>query len=386
MAALAAIALVLPPAPAEGDARSERQEVRRRQAEVAGQLDVLRAEDAEVTQALDALDANVAGQEGLLADAQRQVAAAEQALAEARAAEAETQARISVLQEDLQALAIDSFMGGGPTSGVEAVFGATDPVTATRNDTILGMIAGDANDLADQLHAAEEDLIAARQQAEVATTQAQERQQEEARQLAEVQAARDQAAAFAAELDGRIESRLAESAALAQTDARLASQIAQQEAELAARAARARASAPSSSRSTVSRGSSGGGASVGSLSTVRGITVASSIADNLASLLDAAAADGHSFGGGGYRDPSDQQRLRDQNCPSGDASPSSCHPPTARPGHSMHEQGLAVDFTYEGGLIQSRSNPGYRWLAANAASYGFYNLPSEPWHWSVNGN
>ena len=52
----------------------------------------------------------------------------------------------------------------------------------------------------------------------------------------------------------------------------------------------------------------------------------------------------------------------------------------------MHEQGLAIDFTYDGRLIQSRSNAGYQWLDANAATYGFYNLPSEPWHWSVNGN
>ncbi len=27
-----------------------------------------------------------------------------------------------------------------------------------------------------------------------------------------------------------------------------------------------------------------------------------------------------------------------------------------------------------------------QWLAANASSYGFYNLPSEPWHWSTTGN
>ncbi|MDP9072547.1 MAG: hypothetical protein M3N68_14935 [Actinomycetota bacterium] len=30
--------------------------------------------------------------------------------------------------------------------------------------------------------------------------------------------------------------------------------------------------------------------------------------------------------------------------------------------------------------------PGFQWLAGNASRFGFYNLPSEPWHWSVNGN
>jgi LAS superfamily LD-carboxypeptidase LdcB len=52
----------------------------------------------------------------------------------------------------------------------------------------------------------------------------------------------------------------------------------------------------------------------------------------------------------------------------------------------MHEQGLAIDFTADGGIITSRSSPAYRWLQANASRYGLYNLPSEPWHWSVNGD
>ena len=52
----------------------------------------------------------------------------------------------------------------------------------------------------------------------------------------------------------------------------------------------------------------------------------------------------------------------------------------------MHERGLAIDFTYNGRIIGSRSGPAWSWLSANAASYGLYNLPSEPWHWSTTGN
>ena len=62
---------------------------------------------------------------------------------------------------------------------------------------------------------------------------------------------------------------------------------------------------------------------------------------------------------------------------------SQCSPPTARPGQSMHEQGLAVDFVHQGRIL-TRSSPAFRWLQANAARFGLYNLPSEPWHWSVN--
>jgi LAS superfamily LD-carboxypeptidase LdcB len=103
-------------------------------------------------------------------------------------------------------------------------------------------------------------------------------------------------------------------------------------------------------------------------------------------MLAAASADGYSFGGGGYRDPAAQIALREQNCPDPwNSPPSACSPPTAMPGQSLHEQGLAIDFTYNGSLIQSQSNPGFVWLANHAGSYGFYNLPSEPWHWSVDG-
>jgi hypothetical protein len=38
-----------------------------------------------------------------------------------------------------------------------------------------------------------------------------------------------------------------------------------------------------------------------------------------------------------------------------------------------------------GALIRSHSNPCYVWLAAHAADHGLANLPSEPWHWSVDG-
>ena len=64
---------------------------------------------------------------------------------------------------------------------------------------------------------------------------------------------------------------------------------------------------------------------------------------------------------------------------------SSCSPPTARPGQSMHERGLAIDFT-EGGRVLNRTSASFLWLSENAADFGFFNLPSEAWHWSVNGH
>jgi len=127
------------------------------------------------------------------------------------------------------------------------------------------------------------------------------------------------------------------------------------------------------------------------LTTVRGITVASSIAGQLASLLSASDSAGLALSGGGFRSSQQQIQTRMSNCGTSsyaiyEMPASSCSPPTAKPGASMHEKGLAIDFTNRGSLISSRSNPAFGWLSSNASRFGLYNLPSEPWHWSTNGN
>jgi len=123
---------------------------------------------------------------------------------------------------------------------------------------------------------------------------------------------------------------------------------------------------------------------------VRGITVNGAIAPQLEQMLAAAEADGVTFTGGGYRSPERQVELRRQHCGTSyyavyEAPSSQCSPPTARPGRSLHERGLAIDFSCSGHLIESHSDPCFEWLDANAGLYGFYNLPSEAWHWSVTG-
>ena len=134
------------------------------------------------------------------------------------------------------------------------------------------------------------------------------------------------------------------------------------------------------------------GAGSGSLVTVGGITVDVQIADRVSALLSAAEADGLELGGGGWRSAEDQIALRRAHCGSSDYAiydipASQCSPPTARPGESMHEQGLAIDFTCSGSLISVRSNACYRWLSSNASAYGLHELSSgaEPWHWSTDG-
>ena len=127
---------------------------------------------------------------------------------------------------------------------------------------------------------------------------------------------------------------------------------------------------------------------------VYGIQVNAVIAERVRAMVDAARASGLELaeGSGGWRSPERQIQLRRAHCGTSDYAvyqmpPSQCSPPTARPGTSEHERGLAIDFRCNGGSIgqQARSNPCVVWLRAHAAAYGLYNLPSEAWHWSTSG-
>jgi len=178
-----------------------------------------------------------------------------------------------------------------------------------------------------------------------------------------------------------LEARLGEVAVLEERDSELASKIQANTSELAARAARRRS--PSSNNSNL------GTVTSGDIVRVEGIWVHKSIETQFRQLMNDAKADGIDLGGWGYRDSAKQIELRKKHCGTSnyaiyEMSSSRCNPPTARPGASQHEKGLAIDFTYRGGTIGGTA--GFRWLKANAAKYGFYNYPVEPWHWSTTGN
>ena len=51
----------------------------------------------------------------------------------------------------------------------------------------------------------------------------------------------------------------------------------------------------------------------------------------------------------------------------------------------MAKQGLAIDFKCGGSSSVRYGDTCHDWLRAHADEYGLYNLPSEPWHWSVSG-
>ena len=119
---------------------------------------------------------------------------------------------------------------------------------------------------------------------------------------------------------------------------------------------------------------------------VYGTRVHRSVAYAYQRMVGDAARSGIAISGGGFRTKQRQIELRKINgCPDIWTAPaSSCRVPTAIPGRSLHEIGLAVDIT-SGGKSLTRSSKAFLWLKAHAHKYGFVNLPSEPWHWSVTG-
>ena len=367
------------------DLKEEQERIRREKEEQAGDVDVATAESEELSAALEAINGEVNEQVTKVDAAEQRLAAAEARHDVAIEAVLLKAAEIEELQSRLGERAISSFVN--PNNGRSPMLEEVDPNRAVRMQSLVESITDDGISVVDDLRAARQDLELEQAEAEAAAAEAEEIRVQLADDLAELERRQTEQADLVAAAEERLERELAEAWALAEEDEKLSEQIRDKNKELEAQLALQRRRTPAPT--------GGGGArptfpSSSQIVNVGGIWIHTSIADNLQRMLNAAAADGITLTGGGYRDSASQIRLRRAHCGSSDYAvyrmPSSqCRPPTARPGASQHEQGKAVDFRYNGRTIPTRNNAGYRWLRDNAASYGFYNLPSEPWHWSVNG-
>ena len=425
-----------------------RREVERQKTAAAAAIDVLRASEESLAQALGQLGADVLAKEARLADAQLKADAAAAHAVKLREEQERTAIRLSELKEEMRGIGVDAFVNG-PNDRLDAALGGKDITESLQRMQMVKLVVDRRTDVTIKLRQATQELGVQRVAAGAAAARADSDQRGVEGELRELLASVSAQQRLAADIEARLEARLSEVEALTAVDEQFAEQIRSRQVELArevaAREAEAREAAarlaaaqlasarlaaaqlaaaqheaaqlaaarasrsaaappapPSPARSspvpavaapaapprtpspTVS-------APTGGMSTVRGIRVASSLAANLEAMLAAAATAGMSFGGGGYRDSQGQIATRMANCGLSsydiyEKPASQCSPPTARPGFSMHEQGLAIDFTYNGSLITTKTNPGFVWLAANASRFGLYNLPSEPWHWSTNGN
>ena len=403
---------------------SEREQVRAQRASKATQINALRADDDKVSAALSDLSKNVSSQQDLLLEAQNGVRDSERQAKEAEQRAKEAGTKLGSLRDGLADRAAQAFVTM-PSHSFGAASEDSSPNQLMTRRTYLNLVAGNDRTQVEDLRATEQDLTTAKASAKSASERAQARRAEVSSRLAKLQAAQAEQLDFQEAVADRIASASAEAAGLEKADEKLSTELVKQQLALTAQlkqaeeqrkakiaalqaaklqqAAQLKAAGEaqrsggggSSAPSGGGGGGGGGGAPVGitgsgSIVSVGGIRVHQSIAGNLSQMLGAARASGINLGGGGFRDPADQVRVRRSNCGSSSysiyqAPSSSCRPPTASPGTSQHERGLAIDFT-SGGSALSSGGSGYSWLKANASRYGFHNLPGEPWHWSTTGS
>ncbi len=387
----------------QGDSQAERNAVRDQLDTVTSDLDVLAATDAEIRAELDRIDAALADQATKIADARTAAEMAKAAEAEADAAVAAATAEVDELTARARELAVQLYTRPADQETILAVIRAK-PGDAAKRLALARFRVEDANVLLAELVERKSDLEVARRAAADARLAAEQAAEAEQQRLDELQAMRVEQFAFAEDLANRIEHKLFEAEFLRGRDAELAARIEAEQRDLIGRLPQGPPPAPPTTTppptdggsapppTTTAPPSSSRNPVVTPVETtwVGGIEVATSVAGQVRAMLDAAAAGGIDLWGYGYRDIYVQIELRRAHCGTSDYEiwdmPSwQCTPWVARPGTSMHELGLAIDFVANGDLIRSQSNPGFVWLSNNAAEFGFYNLPVEPWHWSTNG-
>ncbi|MGB0615399.1 MAG: D-alanyl-D-alanine carboxypeptidase family protein [Acidimicrobiales bacterium] len=379
VAALATLATVVDAATPD-ELREQRRDVQAQAAELASEVDAATADVADLEVALAAAQANVDAQQAAVEAANRAVIDADAAQVAALEAITDLELREEQARIDLQNAVIDSYVSFQGFDDLEAL--GDDPWEASRVETLTEIGTGTGLEGLDNLRAIGAELEFQRQLAEQAAAEAETTREEMRIRLAELETALAIEDQLLLEAIERQERRLGEAAALAALEAELSEEIRVEEQRIAD--AIANRIPPGSGSVTVPPDSDI------ELVTVGGITVNVLVEDQVRGILAAMSARGFNLGGGGYRSIESQIRLRRANCGTSDYAiwempASRCRPPTARPGLSQHEVGLAIDFTLNGRVLRTRDSDVFRALAEIAPQFGFYNLPSEPWHWSTTG-
>ena len=393
--------------------KEEREQAVKEAAHAASDIDVFEATVDELTEALDQLNALVELQEGRVEDAEKAHQNALDSIEDARNRQAEIGVEIDAVKVHMTRLAVSSFTG--ESQGDDEVTGlllSEDPGESARFMHLLELQTGSLNDGIDRLRALEteaEQLVGVEQEAVEAAAALLETVEEREAELADA-VERQSAVVTAAEI--RLEAQVAEAAILAERDAELATEISDKQTAINQR---------------VTQSARRNGIEIPPPVELEDIVVIDfyepgvlpepeidpdtgeelpilipldvepffqvevhkDIEEQTRRLYQAAFDQGIDLAGWGYRPIQLQIELRAAHCGGSEFDiwhkpVSQCSPPTARPGFSKHEQGRAIDFTFNGGSIRSRDSAGFRWLASNAPQYGFVNLPSEPWHWSIN--
>ena len=338
------------------------------------------AEITDLTTAMDVINRAINEQVVRMDFASKKLFIAEKRFAESTAAVEAAEELLIGLEEQVKSRAIESFLGQDITTP-DVVYTRNPGLTVRMESMLAAVLQGDV-DVADAYVAVQNELAVQRETARVNRVAAEDFRLEVETVQRRLEADREIQNALFAATEERLERILNEQAYLEDQEDELADDYKDEQRKLQA--------ALQASRYSGAGGLAGPVATPDQIRWVYGIAIHESVVPQLTALIEAAADDGITLTGGGWRDPSAQIRLRRAHCGTSDyavweATASSCRPPTARPGSSLHERGHAVDFSDNGRSINSPNSRAFLWLKANAAQYGFYNLPSERWHWSTTG-
>ena len=217
------VGLVSQPAAAQSS-RDKREATRKRRAELAKQLDTLRASDRQLESAVNALDSQVRAQWASAEAARQSVSAAQAQMAAADAKVAAAEKEIAGLRAAVVSHAVNAYMR--PQEDLSSSLeGAASINEASRRSALLGQVINHDRDLIDQLRAAREDLDAQRAVAQKSRDVAKAREASVNARLKELTRARAEQARLAGALDARIREYEAEADAVAAQEADLTALI-----------------------------------------------------------------------------------------------------------------------------------------------------------------
>ena len=238
---------------------AEQADVQRRQAELGGQIDLLRASNEELLGALAAIDARIAEQQGHVEEAAAASASAAAAVEQATGQVAAAQVLVVQARERLRLAAVTAFVSSPSDGGTMALLGGDLDQVGKR--LVLASVPLDAVlDAIDALSAAKEQAIARRRDLEAAKTAAEQAEADQRALLDQLNQDRASQQHLLDEAADRLDRALAESDVLAGRDAELAEQLRARQQELLARLAATpvRARASRADRGRAERRSRGG--------------------------------------------------------------------------------------------------------------------------------
>ena len=226
----ALVAALVAPIGAAGsnDPRAQRDAARARKAQLAGELDALKASEKELLDAADALDDQVLAQAARVDAARQAVHAAQVELEEATRSLGETSGLITQLETMFVDRAVAEFIS--PRSQrLDDVIESVDLAETARKHALLDSVASSDEDLLDELAAAREDYELARQAATAAEARASARRAETEAQLQKLEADRAKQQRLAQALTVRQKEVLSEIDKMAASESALTRLIQQRE-------------------------------------------------------------------------------------------------------------------------------------------------------------